>query len=128
MAKKHFKILTNNPLVKRELSGIEDICYFELTYEGVLLKARDLIFDGYKLLSHPLSGSVKPGETPYKSILVSTSQESLDMQSIKLIEKALESCKKFVDRTDGLKDDVLSDFQIIDMTLLESALISANRL
>ena len=128
MAKKHFKILTNNPLVKRELSGIEDICYFELTYEGILLKARDLIFDGYKLLSHPLSGSVKPGETPYKSILVSTSQESLDMQSIKLIEKAWESCKKFVDRTDGLKDDVLSDFQIIDMTLLESALISANRL
>ena len=57
MIKKHFRVITNNPLVKEELSNKEDICYFEATYEDILLEVRACIYDGYKLLSHPLSGS-----------------------------------------------------------------------
>jgi hypothetical protein len=128
MIKKHFRVITNNPLVKEELSNKEDICYFEATYEDILLEVRACIYDGYKLLSHPLSGSVKPGETPYKSVLISTKKETVDIQSARIIEQALETRRKFVDRTKGLKESVLSDFQMVDMTLLESALESANRL
>lgn len=128
MIKKHFRVITNNPLVKEELSNKEDICYFEATYEDILLEVRAYIYDGYKLLSHPLSGSVKPGETPYKSVLISTKKEAVDIQSARIIEQALETRKKFVDRTKDLKESVLSDFQMVDMTLLESALESANRL
>lgn len=128
MIKKHFRVITNNPLVKEELSNKEDICYFEATYEDILLEVRAYIYEGYKLLSHPLSGSVKPGETPYKSVLISTKKESVDIQSARIIEQALETRKKFVDRTKDLKESVLSDFQMVDMTLLESALESANRL
>ena len=128
MIKKHFRVITNNPLVKEELSNKEDICYFEATYEDILLEVRACIYDGYELLSHPLSGSVKPGETPYKSVLISTKKEAVDIQSVRIIEQALETRRKFVDRTKGLKESVLSDFQMVDMTLLESALESANRL
>ncbi len=128
MLNKHFIVVTNNPLVKKELNDKENICYFEVTYREILMKVRDYIYEGYTLLSHPLSGSVKPGETPYKSILISSKKNKLDIQSIKLIEQALETYKKFNDRTEGLRDDILSDFQIVDMTLLESALLSANRL
>lgn len=75
-----------------------------------------------------MSGSVKPGETPYKSVLISTKKEAVDIQSARIIEQALETRRKFVDKTKGLKESVLSDFQMVDMTLLESALESANRL
>jgi hypothetical protein len=128
MIKKHFRVITNNPLVKESFADTEDICYFEITYKDLLLKVRDMVFEGYELLSHPLSGSVKPGETPYKSVLISSKKENINMQSVKLIEQALETYKKFTDRTVGLREDVLNDFQTVDMTLIESALSSANRL
>ena len=128
MTKKHFRVITNNPLVKESFADTEDICYFEITYKDLLLKVRDMVFEGYELLSHPLSGSVKPGETPYKSVLISSKKENINMQSVKLIEQALETYKKFTDRTVGLREDVLNDFQTVDMTLIESALSSANRL
>ena len=124
----HFRVITNNPLVKESFADTEDICYFEITYKDLLLKVRDMVFEGYELLSHPLSGSVKPGETPYKSVLISSKKENINMQSVKLIEQALETYKKFTDRTVGLREDVLNDFQTVDMTLIESALSSANRL
>ena len=128
MIKKHFRVITNNPLVKESFADTEDICYFEITYKDLLLKVRDMVFEGYELLSHPLSGSVKPGETPYKSVLISSKKENINMQSVMLIEQALETYKKFTDRTVGLREDVLNDFQTVDMTLIESALSSANRL
>ena len=128
MIKKHFRVITNNPLVKESFADTEDICYFEITYKDLLLKVRDMVFEGYELLSHPLSGSVKPGETPYKSVLISSKKENINMQSVKLIEQALETYKKFTDRTVGLREDVLNDFQTVDITLIESALSSANRL
>ena len=111
MIKKHFRVITNNPLVKESFADTEDICYFEITYKDLLLKVRDMVFEGYELLSHPLSGSVKPGETPYKSVLISSKKENINMQSVKLIEQALETYKKFTDRTVGLREDVLNDFK-----------------
>ena len=128
MIKKHFRVITNNPLVKESFADTEDICYFEITYKDLLLKVRDMVFEGYELLSHPLSGSVKPGETPYKSVLISSKKENINMQSVKLIEQALETYKKFTDRTVCLREDVMNDFKTVEMTLIESALSSANRL
>lgn len=128
MFNKHFKVITNNPLVLEKLKNEEDICYLKVTYKELLFEVKKLIFDGYKLLSHPLSGSVKPGETPYKSILISSKKENVDVMSVKMIERAIDTANKFVDRTEGLRADVLSDFQIVDSHLLDSALISANRI
>lgn len=128
METKKFKVITNNPLVLQKLKDLENIYYLELDYKDILLEVRKMVYDGYELLSHPLSGSVKPGETPYKSILVSDKKEILDIQSIKLIENSLLTFDKFVDKTKKLNNEVLSDFQIVDMELLQSALISANRI
>jgi hypothetical protein len=36
----------------------------------VLLTVRDHIHSGARLLTHPQAGSVKPYETPYRSVLV----------------------------------------------------------
>ena len=59
-------IVTNNPMVRERYSQQYDLKYEETSFVGVLKQVRDLVHRGYRLLTHPLSGSIKPNETPYK--------------------------------------------------------------
>ena len=61
-------IISNNKLVNENLSTHVEVLFSEMTLLETMEKARDLIHKGYKLLTHPLSGSIKPNDTPYKSI------------------------------------------------------------
>ena len=63
-----YMVITNNPLVRSRLDDTHEVIYLELSYEELLKVVRDRIYEGHRLLTHPLSGSVKPKETPYKSI------------------------------------------------------------
>ena len=114
-----YSVLTNNPLVRDTLKDKKEVIYKEISYEDVLREARDRVYRGYRLLSHPLSGSVKPNETPYKSIMIGNRKEEIDAQSVRIIESAIESCRKFVFKSDKYKPEVYKDFQLIDWTLLE---------
>ena len=109
--KKAFKIVTNNPLVKETLENEYHIEFVECSYE--------------EILTHPLSGSVKPNETPYKSIMVSEKKEKLDPRSMEIIEYAIQSCKKFQFKSDKYAPEVYEDFQVVDLKLIESAIPSA---
>ena len=73
-----YMILTNNPLAARKLEGRRTVCYISVPYEELLREAEKKICQGHRLLSHPLSGSVKPKETPYKSIMLSGKKEEVD--------------------------------------------------
>lgn len=119
-------VLTNNPLVFDKLEKTHEVIYLETTYEGLLREVRDRIHDGHLLLTHPLSGSVKPNETPYKSVLISAGKEEVDRRSLTIIENAIDACHKFQDKTGRYGESVLEDFQLIDWTLLESGLASAD--
>lgn len=121
-------VLTNNPLVYEKLNGKKETIYCEGSYEEILKEIRNKIHEGHTLLTHPLSGSVKPNETPYKSVLISKEKGALDNTSIMLIENAIQACQKFKDRTKLYKPEVYRDFQLIDWTLLESAMGSADTL
>ena len=121
-----YSVLTNNPLVRDTLKDKKEVIYKEISYEDVLREARDRVYRGYRLLSHPLSGSVKPNETPYKSIMIGNRKEEIDAQSVRIIESAIESCRKFVFKSDKYKPEVYKDFQLIDWTLLESGIASAD--
>lgn len=81
-----FVIVTNNPKVRDELGQEFDVDYADITYREILCKVRDMIYEGHKLLTHPLSGSVKPNETPYKSILVAKKTGKMDVQDASIIE------------------------------------------
>ena len=70
------QIVTNNPLVKRCMEDWYAVTYRDVGHREVLIWARDLIYAGYRLYTHPVSGSVKPNETPYKSLVVSRRPES----------------------------------------------------
>ncbi|HAE42166.1 MAG TPA: GrdX protein [Clostridiales bacterium] len=118
-----FVIVTNNPKVYEKYHGDFKVDYRKQSYVQVLTRARDLIHLGHKLLTHPLSGSVKPNETVYKTIIVSEQFKTLDMDSIRIIEKSLETAKKFGSNQHLLTDEMLNDFSLVDMSLIENVII-----
>ena len=121
-----YMVITNNPLVRFRLDDTHEVIYLELSYEELLKVVRDRIYEGHRLLTHPLSGSVKPKETPYKSVLISERKEKVDGESVRLIENAILICQKFQDKSKYYKEEVYKDFQLVDWTLLESGLASAD--
>ena len=70
-SKRTFMIVTNNPLVAECVPADYAVNFENITYREILVKVRDLVYAGHRLYTHPLSGSVKPNETPYKSVVVS---------------------------------------------------------
>jgi len=119
-----FIVLTNNPKVAEKSEY--NTRFIDGTYMDVLVEVRNFCHRGHKLLSHPLSGSVKPNETPFKSIMVSEkSSNETDEESILLIEKAIETCEKFPSRPEKWTAGNLLDYQLIDSTLIASAVESA---
>ena len=120
-----FLILTNNPLVPAcmEGKGKYTIRFCpEKSYREILVMARDMVYAGHTLYTHPLSGSVKPNETPYKSVIVSLAPHDFDQQGAEIISNAIGVCDKFVPCTRQYTQQVLEDFQLIDYTLLCGAI------
>lgn len=126
MGSKDYIVITNNPMVLDKLNDTHHVIYREISYEEILKEVRDRIHEGHTLLSHPLSGSVKPNETPYKSIMISAERREIDEESVKLIENAIQACRKFIFKSDLYDESVYDDFRLIDWTLLESGLASAD--
>ena len=119
-------LITNNPKVFEENKDKMEIIYSnEYGYLDILYMTRDKIHNGYRLLTHPLSGSVKPNETPYKSTIV-IKEESLDLDSLDVIEKSIQTASKFLKtkKTPKWTDEILKDFQVIDCSLIDSAIES----
>lgn len=115
-------IVTNNPLVK-EYFKPEEVTFVDSGYREVLMTVRDYVHTNHILLTHPLSGSVKPNETPYKSIAVEIA-ENLDFSSLELIENALAVYDKFQgnEKTPLWTQRVKEDFMVIDFDLIKNAL------
>jgi len=116
------RIITNNPLVKQILSDYYTVEYYEITYREILVKVRDLVYANYELLTHPMAGSVKPNETPYKSLVVGTEPKEFNMEHCDLMMNAMITFDKFRVLDRHYSDYHLQDFQLIDYTLLCGAL------
>ncbi len=118
-------LITNNQRVAETFGDNIDLHFMpEKTYQEILLYTRDRIHEGYKLLSHPLSGSVKPNETPFKSILISEKQQTLDYDSLVIIEDSLATVRKFNNNkiTPKWTESILDDFRVIDLSLIKGAI------
>ncbi len=124
------KIITNNStLIDKKLSNetnISEVIFLD-TFDilEVMIKTRDYIHKGHKLLTHPLSGSVKPTETPFKSIAITDLAGDIDINSIDIISQAILTSEKFK-RTKNYRlrasEDILDDFRIIDYELIKSGI------
>ena len=81
-------------------------------------------------MTHPLSGSVKPNETPYKSIMISVDRGPIDFESSSLISSAItvatdKKFEKYVERQKTFNKRILEDFQLVDYCVITSAIESA---
>ena len=118
-------VLTNNPMVQERLSPETDVAFEPVGIRAIFEEAARYIAQGHRLLTHPLSGSVKPGETPYKSMLLSRdASPEMDAASARLVTNALDACGKFADRAEAYDGQVLHDLQLVDFSLIHGALSS----
>ena len=114
-------LITNNPAAYEGYSGRAKTIYLEgQKFMDVLYFVRDKVHAGHKLLTHPLSGSIKPGQTPYKSVFISGEKGALDDGSLRIIESSISAANKHIA---GKKEpqwpvEILKDFQLIDFELI----------
>ncbi len=123
-------IVTNNKLVFDKYKESMEVDYLEdMNYLNILCYVRDRIHQGHKLLTHPLSGSIKPNETPYKSIIISKNKQNLDEKGLIIIEESILTARKFLENkaTPNWTDRVLNDFMIIDLSLIENVIDKLER-
>lgn len=118
--------ITNNQMVKEKLKQIADLYFVEGAYDDVLNAAKQqIIEDHICLLSHPLSGSIKPNETYYKTIFVSeTNSQYIDIESLEYIESAIAVYEKFIKNKQrpNWSLAVLRDFAFVDFYIAQSTL------
>jgi len=112
-------LVTNNPLVAAQCKSTYQVDYIDTDIIGLLTKVRDLIHKGHRLLTHPLTGSVKPNETPYKSIILSEVSGKTDLQSVTIIEDSIAAAQKFSPR--NIPEKYLQDMQMVDLSLITSS-------
>lgn len=114
-------VVTNNQMSKENLNNKHAIDFVDGSTMEVLKKVRDYIHKGHRLLTHPLMSSIKPNETPYRTILISKNTSiGIDDQSLKYIEEGIYATEKFTKKL-GIPDwnqRILEDFQLIDYDLI----------
>ena len=118
----NFFILSNNPRVAEKYPALTR--FSQADVEGVFTAGRDEVHLGGVLINHPLSGSVKPNESPYKSLVISARRGPVDEKSLALIEGALAVLYKLGIKNRSYPQRVLDDFEAIDLDLLDSAIFA----
>ncbi|HMA58783.1 MAG TPA: GrdX family protein [Halanaerobiales bacterium] len=119
-------LITNNPKVKNKYEEKNIKISFMDNIESIFKEVRDYIHQGYILISHPLAGSVKPFQNPYRSIIL-RGNKGLDFDSLKTYENSYEKYQQFKEKKKSkseLPADILDDYQVIDLSLIESAIQS----
>ena len=114
-------IITNNPLVAEKY---ENMFWIDGSVEETLVKVRDMVYQGYELVSHPLAASLRMLFSPYRSVIVGRKNEKLDFDHVQIIE---DSIIKYKNHTDARKveESNRDDYKKMDLLLLESALSDA---
>ena len=114
--------VTNNPRVYDKYKDETHVILLK-KYEEVLLKVRDLVYDRHVLLTHPQASSLKPNQTPYRSVVVYPQGEDDNMKDIMLIEKCIETYRQWQDiapTPEKYADNVAYDFQTIDLSVIDN--------
>lgn len=111
------KIVSNNSLVKEKFDCVE---FVDGSYIDVLIATRDLIHKGCSLVSHPLPASIRMVFSSIRSIVIEDGN-GFDENSIFIIEEAIDKYNLIMkNRNVDFKN--VKDYEIVDLTLVESAL------
>ncbi|WP_338471391.1 GrdX family protein [Niallia sp. XMNu-256] len=121
-------VITNNVLSKEGFEKTSDVIFVDGSLMDVMKTARDFVHKGHKLLTHPLMGSIKPNETPYKTIAISFKAENgVNLDSLSLMENSIETSEKLIDNrpprnwSKEIINRVYEDYRVIDFDLIHNA-------
>ncbi|WDC84296.1 GrdX family protein [Caloramator sp. mosi_1] len=91
-------IVTNNPLTKASLETKYEVIFNpDASLLDILITVRDYVHKGHRLLTHPLMGSIKPNQTPYKSVAVSRQCfDEIDLMSLNIIEDSILKAEQLI--------------------------------
>jgi hypothetical protein len=124
-------IVTNNPDVRdffeQNRPSDHTLQWINGHTGQVLLTVRDLCHAGFHLATHPLSGSVKPNQTPYKTVVLTDTHPAIEyMESVSIAEKCFLMAQSLLASRfyPFLPDETLKDFALIDLDLFKSYLIA----
>ncbi|HMM22461.1 MAG TPA: GrdX family protein [Selenomonadales bacterium] len=114
--------MSNNPKVRE---NCENVCYFECPAADILVIARDLVYEGYELVSHPMAASIRLIFSPYKSIILGRKLARVDYNHAQVIEAGIEKYSLLMSaRFSADKSDI--DYRNMDYILLKHALAEAD--
>lgn len=114
-------LVTNNDRVYEKYKDITNVILMD-SYEAVLIKVRDLVYNRHLLLTHPQASSLKPNQTLYRSIAVYPKGKEDNMKDIMLIEKCLEVYYQWQEIAPSPKSytpKVDNDFKTIDLSVVD---------
>ena len=107
--------VTNNPMMRDSMEGRHEVCFVEGSGRTVLIKARDMVYMGHRLYTHPLAGNLSPKQTPYRTVMLSENAEKPCAEHCMI---AGESAAKWVDVPSQCKDErILHELQKLDCSL-----------
>ena len=124
---KSLRLITNNPRAAEYWRSDERL-EIEMLHSDdvreVLYRVRDLLHMGHRLMTHPFSGSLKPNENPYKSILLTGKPVSLDLDHVAIIEQCIQIARDALDRKKipAYKPPLRMDYMMIDKELIENGI------
>lgn len=118
-----YRCITNNPIM---LDGeFQNTEFIDMDILRLFYRVEQEVCKGYRLLTHPLTGSIRPDITPYKSVLLSECGGEPDRESIELIQKAIYYAYEL--ETSHAKPDwginERLDFQFIDRDFIQNILV-----
>jgi len=114
MSETKYLIITNNPLsspLKKE-----KLLFVNGTALDVLVKVRDHIHEGWELITHPLTGNIKPSQIRFKTIYLRYSgNDKPDALSVSLISDTIHLLQQT--SLDHLNEETINDLMFIDWEL-----------
>lgn len=122
-----YLLVTNNRLCFEKYKDRVRVDYLEDgSYLDVLVRARDYVQKGSRIETHPMAGSIKPNQTPFRSVLLSDRKMDGDevIENELMIEDAVLMTKKFLSDRPVRKWDesIVNDFRQVDLELISGAI------
>jgi len=115
-------IVTNNPTV----SGDADIetRFVEGNTEELLLTVRDMVYEGYPLVSHPLPASIRMMYSPFRSVVLGTNAGVPDPLHVSIAEESLRKYRQSTSQRnlDKISEKSTESYKWMDAQLLTVAI------
>ncbi|MDO5733560.1 MAG: GrdX family protein [Eubacteriales bacterium] len=118
-----FQIVTNNPQVIKEFPSCLEV---EGDIEAVLRRVRDLVYEGYGLISMPLPASLKLLYSPVRSVLITSEKQEVNPVAAEIAGNSVLT----LERTRGQRGPDLrhrSDYEKLDYILVQQAIAESRR-